>query len=168
MVNRIRKTDFVPAGNGQSVGNVVNSKNEVIVDFGNGVQRALVQQQPLASRFISVTSGNVTLTPAQSGSTVVFDSTTSRLANLPAAASCPSCVFKFAWKQLTSASTGHGLNPVAADYVGGGITGLTVVVNKDLYSAQGTDTINDRLTVESNGVNGWIVTEAFGTFSKES
>lgn len=174
MINRLRRAQTgvgVPTGNADNVGIVVDVNGQIVVDYGTGGQK-LIPQVPLsAANAIKVLTASAPLTAADAGKTIVFDSTTSIIASLPSAAACKGCSFRFFWKQLTAASTGHGVSPAAADGVGGGVTALTTVVNKDVYSAQATDTVNDRLTIVSTGAAGtgaWIVTDANGVFTKEA
>lgn len=171
MINRLRIIPDkirIPEGNGDSIGFGVRQNGDTIVaDFGRTKGRKYVRTTP-ATPVLLVTA-STTLTASQvDGLTVVFDTTTSSLVTLPAAATCKGARIKAVWKQLTAASTGHGFNPVAADFIGGGVSALTVVVNKDLYSASGSDTVNDRIELTSDGVNGWLVTDFVGTFSKEA
>lgn len=175
MINRLRRTRVgVPIGNADNIGLAVTVANQIIANYGLGVgvgeREEVVHQSPVGSPVRLITA-DTTLTAADSGKVIVFDSTTSRVATLPNAAACKGCRFKFRWKQLTSASTGHSVSPNALDGVGGGITALTTVVNKDVHSPNVTDTVNDTLEVQSTGVNGtgaWVITEAIGTFTKEA
>lgn len=169
MINRLRIIPDkirVPEGNGDSIGFGVRQNGDTIVaDFGRTKGRKYVRTTP-ATPVLLVTAA-VTLTASQvDGLTVVFDSTTSRVVTLPAAASCKGARIKAVWKQLTAASTGHGFTPATGDYIGGGVTALTVVANQSLYSASGSDAVTDRVELTSNGVDGWLVTDFVGTFSK--
>lgn len=171
MLNRIRRQLVGRVqGNGDSIGFYVNRYDDIVADFGPTVGLKYITPRPATST--KTLTASASLTKDDNGKTIIFDSTTSIIASLPSAAECKGCKFKFAWKQLTAAATGHGVSPVAADGVGGGIhPTLTSVVNKDLYSAQGTDAVTDRLTIESTGAAGtgaWVVTEYVGTFSKEA
>lgn len=164
MVNYIRKTIFIPRGDGQKVGVVATEQNQVVFDFGSA-GRKYAQLVPAAP--VRVLTSSAALVPADVGKTIVFDSTTSIIAGLPDAKLVPGGRLRFLWKQLTTASTGHGVSPLATQSVGGGVTALTEVVNKDLYSASGTDTVNDRLELVSDGTN-WKVLDFVGAFTKEA
>lgn len=166
VISRIRRLLVGGAtGNGDNIGFYVDRYNRLVADFGTALGKRYVNLKPATG--VRTLTASASLTEADSGKTIVFDSTTSIIAGLPKASECAGCEFLFLWKQLTSASTGHGASPNALDYVGGGVTALTVVVNKDIYSAQNTNAVTDRLRIKSNGTTGYDVIDFVGTFSKE-
>lgn len=171
MINRIRRSYVgVPVGNADSVGVVITPENQLVLDYGVSLGQKAIAQTPVTAPTRALTAA-ATLTPADSGKVIVFDSTTSIVATLPSAASCKGCRFRFAWKQLTAASTGHSVSPAATDGIGGGITALTTVVDKDVHSPNASDAVTDRLEIVSTGVPGtgaWVIVEAVGTFTKEA
>lgn len=171
MINRLRiiPTNIrVPEGNGDNVGfGVLAASDQIVVDFGRVKGRKYVVTTPASP--VRLVTAAVTLTPAQVSGTVTFDTTTSTLVTLPLAASCKGCRIRATWKQITAAGTGHGFNPQAVDGIGLGVhPTLTAVVNKEIYSASGTDAVTDRLELTSDGVNTWLITDYVGAFTKEA
>jgi hypothetical protein len=175
VINRLRRTRVgVPIGNSDSIGLAVTTSNTIVANYGKTaagvVTEKVIPQAPVDSP-VKVLTASGALDVADAGKVIVFDSTTSIVATLPSAASCKGCRYRFHWKQLTSASTGHSVSPAATDGVGGGVTALTTVINKDVHSPNASDAVTDRLEIQSTGVAGtgaWVIVEAVGTFTKEA
>lgn len=121
-----------------------------------GVERIAVD------RFVSVTASG-TLTVADHGGTFEADSTTSVVLQLPSTQK--GLRYTMVVGQLTAAS-GHAFSPAAADKIFYGPT--TAVDNKDLICSAATDRIGDTVTVVGDGVDGWYVVSAVGTFAAEA
>lgn len=65
-----------------------------------------------------------------------------------------------------SAGVGLSISPDAADHIRG--AGLTAVDNKDLINPGATDVIGDCVSLDCDGVDGWIITSVAGTWAKEA
>jgi hypothetical protein len=65
-----------------------------------------------------------------------------------------------------SAGTGASVSPAAADAIHG--KGLTSVDNKDLINTGATDAEGDSVTLVGDGVDGFWVVAANGTWAKEA
>lgn len=163
MVNRTRKTDFIPLGNGHSVGTVFTEDGAQVFDFGKD-NRVFGENGENRSANVSTASGNVTLTPDQSGSTVRVGATASRTATLPAAADCKGCRFRLFVDGLASSGAGHSFVPASGDGIGG--AGLTYTDDQDLLLAVASDAVGDHVEVESDGVADWHIIAIKGTWSK--
>lgn len=172
MINRLRRMRVgTPLGNADSIGFSVNTQDQIVANYGPTLGEKVLQQVPVASPALVLTA-STTLTAADSGKVVVFnDNAASIVATLPRASACKGCKFRFAWRQLPGAGVGHSVSPNALDGVGGGVTALTSVVDKDILSVAATDALTDRIEIVSTGATGtgaWIVTEAVGVISKEA
>lgn len=121
-----------------------------------GVERIPVQ------RFVSVTA-SANLSVADNGGVFEADSTTSVVLTLPATQK--GLTYTLVVGQLTAAG-GHAFSPQAADKIMYGPT--TAVDNKDLICTAATDRVGDCVTVVGDGVDGWYVTSAIGTWAAEA
>ena len=110
-----------------------------------------------------IVTASFTATPEQSGTTFVMDSTTSIIITLPSTAA--GLEYSFSVKQLTS-SVGHSFSPAAVDkFFGNGLTGVD---DKDLQCSAATDRVGDFVKIKGDGLDGWLITSAIGTFAIES
>ena len=135
-------------------------------------------QYPSDRRPLSVdVTSNKTLTAADSGivQNVIADAI---VITLPSTANGLTYTVRNGGKPVTNGPAGSGsngtvlvsLSPAAADGFTGGFTG-TPTVNKDLLNTKATSLVGDYVTVTGTGtagVTGWIVTEATGTWVRES
>lgn len=168
MVNRVRKSEFIPQGNGDSAGFVVQGNRSPIFDFGlvsGAANRAYAVIENATP--VKTLTANTTLTVADVNKTIVFNAAAAIVATLPSAAAVPGGRFKFVTRTAATSGTGHAVSPVAAESVGGGVTGLTTTVNKDIYVPTASDAVTDRLEIVSDGTN-WVVTDYVGAWAKEA
>lgn len=156
MATRFINKGPVAEGTGNAHG--FSADDNDVIRHHNGTRSGVV-----SSAKVRTVTGNVTLTAADSGSIVVFDSTTSIVASLPATSA--GLVFTFVVKQLT-ASGGHAVSPVAADKIMG--NGFTSADNKDAICSAASDREGDALQVVGDGVDGWYVTSVTGTWAREA
>lgn len=170
MINRIRRTYVgVPVGNADSVGIAVLSTDVVVLDFGVAKGQKVVQTIPVASPTKDV-SADTTLTSADTNKTIIFADASGNIVTLPAAADCKGCIFTFYTKVLATSGV-HSVSPAAVDGIGGGVSALTTVVDKDLQNDTGSDAVGDTITIQSTGVAGtgaWVVTAFRGAYAKEA
>lgn len=168
MINRLRRCNTgVPLGNADSIGFGVDKTSDVVVaNYNATTGKKYLLARPAVTFKTFTASGS--LTKADSGKKIVFNSATPIVLELPAAANAKGCEFEFVWRTLATSGVGHAVSPVAADSIGGGITALTQTVNKDIFSATATDALTDRLHLASDGVSNWDVLELTGTITKEA
>lgn len=103
---------------------------------------------------------------ADSGSVYLVSGSLSSVLNLPAAAAGAGLKFTLVQKVVPGAGVGLALNPVAADkFVG---NGFTPAVNKDAINTQASGVVGDKLTVVSDGVDTWYITEVVGTWARQA
>jgi hypothetical protein len=67
---------------------------------------------------------------------------------------------------VPSSGTGLSVSPDASDFIRG--NGLTATADKDLINSGASDRIGDMVRVQSNGVDGWMITAIIGTWAKQS
>lgn len=163
-VSRLRYAPLgvgVPQGGGDSAGFVaLKDGDQLVVDHGPLRGRRYLQVVPATP--VKAVTGATTLAVEDSGKVIALNSTTSRLIDLPKASLCKGCEFQFHYMALVASGTGHRIVPFAGDYIGGGITALTVVANDDLLLCIDGDAVGDRFTLRSNGTNGWTITATRG------
>lgn len=109
-------------------------------------------------------SADYTLTTEDSGAVVVVTGV-DKVMTLPATALGLKYTFVLAAAGL-SAGTGLSISPAAADKIMG--NGFTSADNKDAILAGATDREGDVLTIVGDGADGWYITEAIGTWSREA
>jgi hypothetical protein len=161
MVNRVRKTNFVPLGNGHSVGAVVNSDNQFVLDFGGTDRRAVVTtNNPNVSG-----AADFTATASQSGSTFRATKLAGLVVTLPAAADVAEGTrFTLMNEALVTSGTGHQFTPASGDGIGG--AGLAYTDDGVLRLTPATDVLGDYVTIESDGVADWHIVALKGIFAK--
>lgn len=104
---------------------------------------------------------NTTLTAADSGTTFLI-AAADLVITLPATVKGVRYRFTMTAAGL-SAGTGLSLSPNSNDKIMG--NGLTGVNNKDLILAGGGDREGDTVEIEADGVDGYYINVAIGTFS---
>lgn len=107
---------------------------------------------------------NTTLDASESG-LIVLAGAADLVITLPSTAAGLSFTFILENAAL-STGTGLSISPAAADAING--NGLTSVDNKDLILAGSGDREGDMVTLVADGVDGWYITSAIGTWSKEA
>lgn len=114
-------------------------------------------KEPINVNRVIVATGNVTLTAADSGATVIVDTTTSATISLPSTKK--GLMFTVSLKQIT-AGAGHEVDPTAVDkiLIGGKADGASYVCSG------ATDALADFVTVIGDGVDGWYVASQRGTW----
>jgi hypothetical protein len=170
LINRIRRTYVgVPVGNADSVGVAVLPNDVVVLDFGVAKGQKIVQTVPVTAPTKDVTA-DTTLTSADNGKTIIFADASGNIVTIPSAVDCKGCVFTF-YTKVVATSLVHSVSPAAADGIGGGVSALTTVINKDLQNDTGSDAVGDTITIQSTGVAGtgaWVVTAFSGAYAKEA
>lgn len=115
-------------------------------------------------RRVNLAAATQTLTAAQSGQK--FVGAVDAVFTLPAAAAGTKGVwYEFECGAL-SAGTGLSISPAAADHIRG--NGLTSVDNKDLINSGASDRLGDMVRIYCDGVDGWVIEQVVGTWSKEA
>jgi hypothetical protein len=174
MINRIRRTRVgVPVGNSDSIGLAVTTANALIANYGLGeasTSRERVIPQVPVTEPVKLITADTTLTAADSGKTIVFNDASGNIATLPNAKNCKGCRFTFYTKVLATSGV-HSVSPNALDGIGGGVSALTTVIDKDLQNDTGSDAVGDRVTIQSTGANGtgaWVITDFIGAYAKQA
>lgn len=151
MENRIRRTDLLPSGNGQSMGIAVKSsgasKGRVAINRdGTNVEYLAVN-----GRHRALTAAT-TLTAADDGAFLTFGAGAGFAVTLPPTAA--GLTYTFAIAGLSTSGV-HAISPNANDKIFG--PGITAADDKDLTSLAAADTIGDFVTLKGDGVDGWFV-----------
>ena len=107
-------------------------------------------------------SANYTMVEADSGYITYID-TDAVVITLPA--TVVGYCYTFVNKGVANGAVGFSISPAAVDYITG--IGLTKVDDKDLINTKATAKIGDKVTIVGDGVNGWYIVEANGTWAKE-
>lgn len=169
-VTRLRYSPLgvgVPTGNGDSVGFVaLKQGDQIVTNHGPTKGNRYWDTTPeVPVKLISATP--TTLTSADFGKVIVFDSATPMVVNLPKASESKGAILHVMQKTLTGGAA-HRLTPFAGDYIGAGITALTTTASQSLLSDAAADAVGDRYSIQSNGVNGWVIIaqRTAGTLSK--
>lgn len=106
-------------------------------------------------------TGNATLTVGDSGTTFLIGAA-DLVVTLPPTVKGVRYRFTLTSAGLSS-STGLSVSPDSNDKIMG--NGLTGVNNKDLILGGGGDREGDSVEIEGDGVDGWFINTAIGTFS---
>jgi hypothetical protein len=117
--------------------------------------------EPIAVGRVIIASASFTLAARDNGATIIADSTTSVVVQLPSTAK--GLRYTLSVKQLTS-SGGHAFSPAAADKIYYGPVGA-LADDTDLVCSAATDRVGDSLTLVGDGVDGWVVISAVGTWA---
>lgn len=115
-------------------------------------------------RIINLAAATQALTAAQSGQK--FVGAVDAVFTLPAAAVALTGVWYEFETGALSAGVGLSISPAAADHIRG--NGLTSVDNKDLINAGASDRLGDNVRLYCDGVDGWVIEEIVGTWTKEA
>lgn len=152
----------VPQGTGDSAGFVaLKDGDQIAANFGPVRGTKYVATVP-ATPVLAVDVTGATLTASDSGKVIALDDTDTVNVNLPKASECKGCSYTFFQKQSDAVGLGHTITPYAGDFVGGGITALTVDADDILLNCIDGDAVGNRWTVTSNGTTGWTVTASRG------
>lgn len=144
----------------QSVGANAGKQNRFWSDI-DGVQRPLDTDNVL-----TFTTTPFTLKPADSGSKVIYNSTTSLVGNLPAKA--VGLAFRVFVKVAATSGLGHIIHQAAADSAAIMYAkGLASTAGKGLTNTQATGAMGDGVTVWSDGTD-WFATSESGTWAREA
>lgn len=124
-------------------------------------------QRPMdTDNVLTFTTTPFTLKPADSGSKVIYNSTTSLVGNLPAKAVGLS--FRVFVKVAASSGLGHIIHQAAADSASIMYTkGLASTAGKGLTNTQATGAMGDNITVWCDGTD-WYATSESGTWAREA
>ncbi len=165
MINSIRSAPFCPDANGERMGiNLNRDSKRIEVNVkspavGEGLRYVRASQLVLKDASFTVSDGD-------DGKHFVFDSTTAITATLPAvSADNKGMKVKFTIKQLPG-SGAHKVSPNAADKIMG--NGFTPADDKDAEFTAASDRVGDTATFESDGVDGWFISDVEGTIDRQS
>lgn len=167
MINRLRKASQVPDADGISAGFVVKDDriqtNIYSPRFADGVRFVRAEQL----KIVSSAAEAAALPSAQSlGKHIVVDTTDDTTVSLPAVSSLNKGQrVRVTLKQLPGAGTGLKVSPAAADKIMG--NGFTPVDDKDAICTAASDRVGDSIELESDGVDGWFITDVIGTWARE-
>lgn len=163
MINRIRRSNYIPQGTGETAGLVVEDRSDrLVLDLG-----AVKGRRYLDGNSLDTKTAAFTLTNGEAGKTIVFSGTASVIATLPkAAAANKGAIYIFVVGSLPSSGAGHAVSPNAADTIIG--AHFTPAANKDVICSAATDRLGDLLEVQSDGVSNWYVTSVIGTWAREA
>lgn len=164
MTNMIRKTLVaIKAGPGAIGLWCDKTSKRLFIDRSASSSRTTVPEVIRTERIIYSGAGNVTLTEADDGATVVINDATSRVVSLPATKKA----LRFGLIiQTVTAGAGHALSPVAADKIMG--NGFTSADNKDAICTGATDREGDSISVVGDGADGWFIDGVTGTWAREA
>ncbi len=107
---------------------------------------------------------STTLTAADSGKTIVVNTTGDCILTLPPTAAG----LKYDIFILQAAGSGklHSISPNSADKLIG--SGITATDNKDLQNTQATAAVGDCVSLEADAADGWLVKNVTGTWARET
>jgi len=122
-------------------------------------------KEPIATDYTKIITADTILTAEDDGVTLIFNSTDPITVTLPAVATCGAGVkFTFCLK-LVADDNGQSIVPNAVDYITG--NGLTADDGEPIYCPYDTpQRVGDTISIVSDGVDGWFITRAIGTWAK--
>lgn len=163
--NSVIKSKFIARFGPMRAGFGVKNEDRVTTSNNNRFWTDIdgVQRPMNTDNVKTLTTTPVTLLPADSGALIVFNSTTSLVANLPA----PAVGLKYTFfnKVAASSGLGHISHPTAGAIVYA--KGLASTAGKGITNTQATGAMGDTYTVESDGTD-WFCTVDQGTFIREA
>lgn len=163
MINRLRRSNTVPEGSGETTGFVVEDRYGVLTYNLGGSDNDL-RRRVEGNQFVSKTA-NFSVTAKDHGKTFAFDDDAGSLvASLPDTTDVfPGFKVRFVVAKLAGAGDGHAISPVASDQIIG--NGFTPADDTDVECSAGTDRLGDLIELEADGVLGWYVTRVIGTWA---
>lgn len=152
----------IPTGAAQYTGShagfAVDSDTDLLQLNADGTVR------PIGSKFTRIITESTTLTPAESGTTLIADLTTDIIVTLPATQA--GLEYTLIVGQVTGGTeVGHAFSPNANDKIIGG--GLSPADDKDVRCSRASDVAGDLLTVVGDGSLGWYIKRKIGTWARE-
>lgn len=165
MINRVRRSDYIPQGTGETAGLVVEDRSgRLVLDLGAADGRRYIDAAGYAEF-----DANFSVSNQDSGKTFVFnDGTASLVATLPkAAAENKGAKYTFVVNALAGAGAGHAVSPNVADTIS--FPGATPpTADKDVICSAATDRLGDSIVLQSDGVSNWFVLAHVGTWAREA
>lgn len=161
----IQRTNIAPKS-GPQVDALYAVGNPSATDFGMVKRKIDGDSAVYALPFESVKeiTADLTLTPEDNGKTVVFNTTTSLVVNLPATAK--GLRYRFFSKIAAGSGVGHSVSPNAADKIFA--SGFTTADDKDAVNTQATAAVGDAFEVQADEAGtGWIGEAVAGTWARE-
>jgi hypothetical protein len=168
MINRLRVASQVPDANGISAGFVVKA-NRIMATifsplFGDGVRFVRAEQLKILTSAAIAAALNTALA---GGKHYIVDTTDDVTVTLPAVTSANiGQRVRVSLKQLPGSGTGLKVSPNAVDKIFG--NGFTPADDKDAILSAATDRVGDTIELESDGVDGWFITDLVGTWAREA
>lgn len=120
----------------------------------------------LGRRLILTSAAALTLQPDDAGALVILSGTATRVVTLPPAARCKGMVFSLTTAAAPATGVGHTLDTAGTDVMRG--NGFTAAAGKGAVNTQATAVAGDSITVASDGVSAWYITEVTGTWAREA
>lgn len=173
MLNRLRKTDSVPQGSGETAGFVVkSSSNRPVFDLGASVDPSstsgVANKRYIAGETAILKTANFSVGKHDSGKLFIFnDGTGSLVASLPESdADTIGMEVSFGVGALAGGGAGHAVSPTATDQIVG--NGFTAANDKDAIFSAASDRVGDVLTLKADGNGKWWIKSVVGTVAREA
>lgn len=149
----IHRGNEIPEPVSTAVGFGVDTDDRLKVNIA-GIER------PINHNFTEVITTSRTLTPEESGSTFLLNSTSSITLTLPATQ--VGLEYTFVVLALTTTG-GHNFTPQSADKIVG--YGLSKTDGQAVTCSAASDAVGDFLRVVGDGIDGWVIVGGRGTFA---
>jgi hypothetical protein len=163
MTIMFRKTSIMPKGGPGGVAVAyLNAEKRLYIDrVGLGTAS---KEELLTQKVVQVTAATHTLTAKDSGAILIASNLTSSIITLPSTA--VGLRYTLVVGVLPTSGVGHSFSPAALDKISG--NGFTPADDKDAVCVVASDRLGDVLTIVGDGVDGWIITNVTGTWTREA
>lgn len=172
MLNRIRKTNSIPQGSGETAGFVVKtSNNRPVFDLGSSADASatsgVAEKRYIPGNTYVSKTANFSVTAKDAGKTFGANSAAQQIASLPASnADSIGMEVTFVLEALPTAGVGFSVSPTATNQIiGNGFVGAN---DKDAIFSAASDRIGDALTLVADGNGKWIIKSVVGTVAREA
>jgi hypothetical protein len=158
-MHQIRKTSVDIKGGPGGVGVYADKNNGNQVKFHDGSTERVVEQRVGGLQTTQTAAFTVAL-PADNGKIFPLALLASFIVTLPAVSAANKGMrVTFVNALATTSGTGYAISPNASDRI------AYKADDADLVNTQATDALGDLVTLESDGVDGWIVVAKIGTWA---
>lgn len=166
MFNKIKKVLAIAVGSGESAGiGITNEQLRVNLGAVDGTPAAGLERL-VALEALVLKTASWTVLNSDHGKHFVVDTTDDVVATLPAVnATNKGIRVRFSLKQLP-ASAAFAVSPNSADKIYG--NGFTAADDKDAICTAASDRVGDSIELQSDGVDGWFITDVVGTWARQA
>ena len=163
MINFIRRAATTVKGGPGGAGFFLDTARRLITTKGPAPHLTESVVQVRAKAVTALTSATYTVSfPDDDGKVFKLNRSAGITVTLPAVSSANAGMKVTFINAGLPSSNNYRISPAAADNIKYGTD------DKDIINSEGSDALGDLVTLVSDGVDGWYVTEQVGTWAKES